>query len=83
VTFFLSMERRIGEKPELPGFHLGKNERIARSIVSEKMEACRENGWPMVTMGLLRDGKVFDICYRNGKWHSQLDVDLVPEWKGE
>ena len=83
MTFFLSMERRIGEKPELHGFHLGTNERIARSIVNEKMATCRENGWPMVTMGLLRDGKVFDICYRNGKWHSQLDVDLVPEWDGE
>ena len=83
MTFFLSMERRIGEKPELHGFHLGTNERIARSIVSEKMEACRENGWPMVTMGLLCDGKVRDVLYRCGKWHSQLDVDLVPEWKGE
>jgi hypothetical protein len=83
VTFFLSMERRIGEKPELHGFHLGTVERIARTIVEEKMQCCRENGWPMITMGLLRDGKVRDVLYRCGKWHSQLDVDLVPEWKGE
>jgi hypothetical protein len=79
MTFFLSMERRIGEKPELHGFHLGTAERIARMIVEEKMATCRENGWPMVTMGLLRDGKVFDVIYRDGRWHSQLDVDICPK----
>ena len=79
MTFFLSMERRIGEKPELHGFHLGTVEKIARTIVEEKMQCCCENGWPMITMGLLRDGKVFDVIYRDGRWHSQLDVDICPK----
>ena len=79
MPFILSMERSIGEMPEKHGFHLGNTEWIARRIVEEKMQTCVENGWPMVTMALFRDGKIFDVLHRDGQWQSQLAVDTEPE----
>jgi hypothetical protein len=78
MTFVLSMERYPG-KAEVHGFHFGSIERIARELVEEKMRTCRENDWPMVTMALLRDGKIFDVLHRDGQWQSQLAVDPDPD----
>jgi hypothetical protein len=69
MTFTLSLEATAG-KSEQHGFHLGTIERTAREIVEGKMRCCRENDWPMVTMALIRDGKIFDVLYRDGKWHN-------------
>jgi plasmid replication initiation protein len=71
MTFTLSIEETNGESRQ-HGFHLGTIERIAREIVEDKMRVCRENDWPAVTMALVQDGKIFDVLYRDGKWHSRL-----------
>jgi hypothetical protein len=72
MTFTLSIEETSG-KSRQHGFHLGTIERIARQIVEEKMRTCRENDWPALTMALIQDGKIFDVLYRDGKWHNSLD----------
>jgi hypothetical protein len=69
MTFILSLEDKPGHST-VHGFHLGTIERIAREIVQDKMRTCRENGWPMITMALIRDGKIFDVLYRDGTWHN-------------
>lgn len=75
MTFTLSIEQYPGKAVE-HGFHLGTIERVAREICEDKMRTCRENGWPMVTMALIRNGKVFDVLHRDGKWQNlHLQVD--------
>lgn len=71
MTFILSLEDKPGHSTQ-HGFHLGTIECIARQITEEKMQTCRDNNWPMVTMALIRDGKIFDVLYRDGKWHSDI-----------
>jgi len=72
-AFILSIEETNGTSYQ-HGFHLGSIEHIARKIVEDKMRCCRENDWPAVTMALIQDGKIFDVLYRDGKWHSNLDA---------
>jgi hypothetical protein len=74
MTFILSIEETPG-KSRQHGFHLGTIERIAREIVQDKMRVCRENDWPVVTMALIEDGKIFDVLYRDGTWHNSSNAD--------
>lgn len=73
MTFTLSIEETVAHSRQ-HGFHLGTIERIARQIVEEKMQVCRENNWPAITMALIQDGKIFDVLYRDGTWHSQQNA---------
>ena len=72
MTYILSLEREPGVTV-FHGFHLGTIERLARQICEEKMRTCRENDLPMLTMGLMQDGKLVDTLYRSGVWHSDAE----------
>lgn len=74
MQYLLSMERHPGTS-EVHGFHLGSIERIARQIIEEKMQTCRENDWPMVTMAIIFNGRIVDVLHRDGKWQSELWED--------
>lgn len=73
MNYVLSMERYPGTSEVCGGLHLGSNERLAREIAEEKMKVCRDNDWPMVTMAIILNGKVFDTLYRDGKWHNAVE----------
>jgi hypothetical protein len=72
LNFILSLEREPG-KTEYAGMPLGENEVLAREICEERMRTCRENDWPMLTMGLMYGGKLVDTLYRSGVWHSDAE----------
>ena len=63
--FILSIETAPGQSQKY-GFHLGTDERLARQIAEEKFHSRANNGLPVVTVALLRDGKMVD-CY-GGTW---------------
>ena len=65
MTFVLSIETKPGHSEQY-GFHLGTNEQLARQIVEEKFRFFVQSSLPVVTMALIRDGKLFD-CY-DGQW---------------
>ena len=71
MVYVLSIEDRPGHSYD-HGFHLGTVESVAREIAEDKMRCCRENQWPMVSLGLKWEGKLVDTLYRDGTWHSQL-----------
>jgi hypothetical protein len=48
------------------GFHLGTDELLARQIAEEKFHALRACGKPIITVALMRDGRMVD-CY-DGAW---------------
>ena len=73
-VFVLSIEETAGNSHQ-HGFHLGTIESEARNIVEEKMRYRREHDLPCVTMALMRDHKIVDVLYRDGKWHSQQAPD--------
>lgn len=52
-------------------FHLGTQEPLARSIAEEIYHARIRHNLPVVTVALMRDGKMVD-CYGNGRWHSDI-----------
>ena len=70
MNFILSLEREPG-KTEY-GMPLGEDEAFARELCEERMRIFRENDKPMVTMGLMQDGKLVDTLHRDGKWQSEL-----------
>ncbi len=51
------------------GFHLGTDERLARQIAEEKFNARRNHNIPVVTVAILRAGRMID--WYDGKWGSQ------------
>ena len=69
MTFTLSIEE-TEFKSRQHGLHLGTDERVARTIVQEKMSAFVAYDRPVVTMALMRDGKIVDVLYPDGRWHS-------------
>ena len=71
MTFTLSIEETEG-KSRQHGFHLGTDEKLARQIVEEKMQAFLSHRMPVVSMALICDHKIFDVLYTDGTWH----------WKG-
>jgi hypothetical protein len=69
MPFTLSIEETAG-KCRQHGFHLGTDEKLARQIVMEKLAAYRTNALPVVTMALMRKGKIVDVLYADGTWHN-------------
>ena len=63
--FTLSIEITAGQSFQ-HGFHLGTDERLAHQIAEEKFHARANNGLPVVTVALMRNGKMVD-CY-GGRW---------------
>jgi hypothetical protein len=66
--FILSIETEAG-KSHVHGFHLGTDEHLARQIAEEKFHARVQYGLPVVTVALVRNGKMVD-CY-GGEWFAQ------------
>jgi len=64
-TFTLSIETTEGQSFQY-GFHLGTDERLARQIAEERFHARVNNGLPVITVAILRDGRMVD-CY-GGRW---------------
>lgn len=63
--FILSIETTSGTRRH--GFHLGTIESTARELAVERFR----NTLDIITVALMRDGKIFDVYYGNG-WHSEL-----------
>jgi hypothetical protein len=63
--FILSIETSHGHSFQ-HGFHLGTEERLARQIAEEKFHARVKHGLPVITVALIRAGKLVD-CY-DGAW---------------
>ena len=62
AIYTLSIETAPGQSKQ-HGFHLGTDEVLARQI-AEGIFKCRvENGYPVVTVALKREGKLIDVYY--------------------
>ena len=72
TTFTLSIEETFGVCRQ-HGFHLGTIEAVARKVVEDKMAAFRTHDLPAITMALKQNGKIVDVLYRSGNWHSDID----------
>ncbi len=72
TTFTLSIESTPGNSSQ-HGFHLGTIESVARQIAVERFKVLAANNMPVVTVALIRGGKVFD-CY-DGEWASERKFD--------
>jgi hypothetical protein len=77
--FTLSIEETAG-KSRQHGFHLGTDEHIARIIVQDKMQAFINYGMPVVSMALMRNGKIIDVLYPDLEWTSNEPWELLPNW---
>jgi len=69
-TFTMSIEAPEGRSHMHP-YHLGTIESIARTCAVDKFHAMTKCGQSVVTIALIRDGRIFDVYYGNG-WHSEL-----------
>jgi hypothetical protein len=69
MTFTLSIEHTPGKATQY-GFHFGNDERLARSLVQEKMTSYLSHNLPVVTMALKRHGKIVDVLYPDGSWQN-------------
>lgn len=67
--FILSIETEPGKSVQ-HGFHLGTDLRLAMQIAAERFHARVSNNQPVITVALMRDGKMVD-CYYGDKWHSE------------
>lgn len=50
------------------GFHLGTDEKIARSFCKDIYQMRVKAGKPVVTIGLMQEGKLVD-CFYGDRWH--------------
>lgn len=66
--FTMSIEETAGKSKQY-GFHLGTDEKLARTIVEDKFKARKEFGIPTVTIALMREHKIVDVFYGD-KWHN-------------
>jgi hypothetical protein len=71
--FLLSVEVTEGNS-FIHGFHLGYDEAEARALAVERFLGRVGWGLPVVTVALLRNGKVFDTFY-GSYWHSEIGED--------
>jgi len=71
--FEMSIEETEGVSKK-HGFHLGTVERLAREIVEDTYRARVLNNLPVVTIALMRGGKMMDLFYGDG-WASDLDME--------
>ncbi len=67
-VFTLSIEDTVGHSFQ-HGFHLGTDEKLARQIAEEKFNARVKYNLPVVTVALIKAGKIVD-CF-DGKWSSE------------
>jgi hypothetical protein len=68
--YILSIEVTEG-CAERHGFHLGTALPLAMQIAEERFHARRRAGLPVLTVALLRDGKLVDVYYGDS-WDSDL-----------
>lgn len=68
--FVMSIEIAEG-RSAVHGYHLGTDERLARSIVEERFHGRVKFGLPTVTIALMRDRKVVDV-FDGSRWSSEL-----------
>ena len=68
-TFTLSIETAPGVS-HIHGYHLGTIENIARQCAEDRYHCRANNGYPVVTVALIREGKLFD-CYLGDRWASE------------
>ncbi len=73
MTLILSIEETEG-KSRQHGFHLGTDEKLARQITTEKMQAFITYHMPVVSMALIRNRKIVDVLYADGEWQSEIGV---------
>ena len=66
--YVLSIEETHGKSKQY-GFHLGTDLDLAKKIAEEKFHARVKYNLPVVTVALMRNGKLVD-CYA-GKWASE------------
>jgi hypothetical protein len=71
APFVLSVELEDGCST-LDGFHLGTHAGLARHIAANYYHGRVQHGLPVVTVALLRDGKLFDVYYGNA-WQSEQE----------
>ena len=75
MPYWISLKYRTGDV-ERGSMSLGDNETWAREILEQRMSTCRQNDWPMVTMGLLwsdeQPARMVDTLHRDGRWQSEL-----------
>lgn len=70
--YILSIETTEGNSYK-HGFHLGTILDVAKAIAEEQFNARVANRQPIVTVALMRNGKIIDVFYGNGLWHSEMD----------
>jgi hypothetical protein len=75
--FTLSIEQPLST--DQYGYHLGTDEKLARQIILEKMQARIKYNMPVISMALMRDRKIVDVLYRDCKWHSDDNYDAWVE----
>jgi hypothetical protein len=63
--FVLSIETTAGQSVQ-HGFHIGTDERLARQVAEEKFNARVKHGLPIVTVALMRHGRIVDVF--DGRW---------------
>lgn len=73
-TFCLSIETAPGQSHQY-GYHLGTIEAIARQCVVDRFAAHVRHGLPVVTMALMRDGRIVDV-FHGSKWDSDYAAEL-------
>lgn len=68
MPYVLSIEDTEGHSFQ-HGFHLGTDLPIAKTIAEKRFHGRVKAGLPVVTVGLLKDGKLVD-CYYGDRWHN-------------
>lgn len=71
--FTMSIEEVAG-KGKQHGFHLGTDEKLARTIVQDKFKARSMFNMPTITIALIRDNKIVDVFYGD-KWASEFAIE--------
>lgn len=77
MTYCLSIEP-TGKPSYQYGYHLGTDERLARSIVEEKFAAMNAAGFGVCTMALVLDREVVDVF--DGRWSSDVLGELIDDF---
>lgn len=71
--FTMSIEESFGNSKQY-GFHLGTDEKLARTIVEDKFKARVSHHMPTVTIALILDKKIVDVFYGD-KWASEFEME--------
>ena len=71
--FTLSIETTVGNCHQY-GFHIGTDEKLARQTAKEKFHARRKHDLPVVSVGLMRLGRIID--WYDGDWGSRYNQSI-------